>query len=188
MKRKSDAVAAHGSKSNSRCRGSSGVVDRTGGLALADKERCLASCPADMAEASESIAVIRSAPRSTTHVCRVPGEIWCSCFMRRDGASFSFGRETGAIREAAAAASKQALTRPIFVNNAVAKSDPVQRFCCRRPDPRSLKLDTGLKRRGVCNRNCCCLFRGYYCYSPSCEKAQWNVEWENHEPAVERVR
>ncbi len=49
-KRKSDAVAAHGSKANSRCRGSSGGVDLTEDLVLEDTERCLASPLADMAD------------------------------------------------------------------------------------------------------------------------------------------
>lgn len=47
-----DAVAAQGSNSNSRLRGSIGVPDLMAGRVPDDDERCLASCPADMAKAS----------------------------------------------------------------------------------------------------------------------------------------
>lgn len=58
MNRKIEAVAAQGSSSNSRLRGSSGVADLTG-LAPEDKERCLASCPADMAKASQITPLVQ---------------------------------------------------------------------------------------------------------------------------------
>ena len=58
MKRKREAVAAHGSNSksglNSTGRGTTGVVDLMDGLVPEDEERCLANCPADMAKASRS--------------------------------------------------------------------------------------------------------------------------------------
>lgn len=135
MKRKMEAVAAHGSKSKSRFRGSSGVVDLMGGLALADKERCLASCPADMAETSLSASIIRSAPRSTIH--------WCGAFggglifvLQAPRYSiilfFLLGRETAA-RSQEQCMKQQALTRPIFVT---AVASRIQfHVGCRRADP-----------------------------------------------------
>lgn len=47
-----EAVAAHGSNSVSLRRGSIGVAARFEGLELTEEERCLASCPVDMAKAS----------------------------------------------------------------------------------------------------------------------------------------
>ena len=53
-KRKVEAVAAHGSNSTLLVRGSIGVADLLiEGLVPEDPERCLASCPADMAKASQ---------------------------------------------------------------------------------------------------------------------------------------
>lgn len=56
VKRKREAVAAHGSKSYSRSmgRGITGVVDLIKGFVPDDEERCLANCPVDMAKASRS--------------------------------------------------------------------------------------------------------------------------------------
>lgn len=59
VNRKIEAVAAHGSNSNSRLRGSRGVADLTG-LAPEDEERCLANCPTDMAKASQWTALTQS--------------------------------------------------------------------------------------------------------------------------------
>lgn len=58
MNRKIEAVAAQGSSSKSRWRGSRGVADLTG-LELEDEERCLASCPVDMAKASRLAPLVQ---------------------------------------------------------------------------------------------------------------------------------
>lgn len=50
--RKMEAVAAHGSNSLSEGYGVTGVVVLMAGRLLEEDERCLASCPADMAKAS----------------------------------------------------------------------------------------------------------------------------------------
>ena len=60
-KRKVEPVAAQGSKSTLVVRGSIGVADLMSlseGLVPEDEERCLASCPADMAKASQLTSAI----------------------------------------------------------------------------------------------------------------------------------
>ena len=59
VNRKMEAVAAQGSNSKSRLRGSKGVADLIG-LELEDDERCLASCPTDMAKASQLTPLTQS--------------------------------------------------------------------------------------------------------------------------------
>lgn len=56
-----DAVAAHGSNSMLKALAGrvTGVVDLTAGLVPEDDERCLASCPVDMAKASQSNPRVR---------------------------------------------------------------------------------------------------------------------------------
>ena len=56
VNRKMEAVAAHGSNSKSLMRGSIGVAVLMAGPVPDDEERCLASCPVDMAKASQLVS------------------------------------------------------------------------------------------------------------------------------------
>lgn len=81
-KRKVEPVAAQGSNSTLVVRGSIGVAALLiGGLVPEDPERCLASCPADMAKASQltSKYLLTSAQDATYAVEEelVEEEGWC---------------------------------------------------------------------------------------------------------------